>query len=44
MKKSNSKALVPINKLSPPALRKEIRRGIGPLELVSETLHLGSKY
>ena len=43
MKESNSKALVPINKLSPPALRKEIRRGIGPLELVSENLHLGSR-
>ena len=26
MKKSSSKALVPINKLSPPALRKEVRR------------------
>ena len=43
MKDSNSKALVPISKLSPPALRKENSRGIGPLELVSKNLHLGSR-
>ena len=43
MKESNSKALVPINKLSPPALKNESSRGIGPLELVSKNLHLGSR-
>ena len=44
MKQNNSKALVPFNKLSPPALRKEDSiRGVGPLELVSKTLHLGSR-
>ena len=43
MTESNSKALVPFNKLSPPALRNEKARGIAPLELVAEDLHLSSR-
>ena len=43
MTESNSKALVPFNKLSPPALRNEKGKGMAPLELVTESLHLSSR-
>jgi hypothetical protein len=43
MSNSDSKALVPLGKVSPPALRKEKVAGAAPLDLVSNTLRLSSR-